>query len=279
MTLIRGLKNIAEVKIVNKKYRGLSLIYYVRILIFIISPIVLLLYQSFFDIYGNFTLDNYISYFSSNNYIIMTLNSFWTAFLITVLTLFISYPFAYFLTKTKYKEIILLLVTLPTWINLLLKSYAFIGLLAKNGSLGQIFNFSDRGILFTNPAFILVASYVEIPFMILPIFRAIDDIPDEYIIAGKDLGANSLQSFQKIILPLSMDGVFAGCQAVFIPSLSLFLITRIIGGNKVITLGTAVEEHYLVTQNWGMGATIGLVLIVIMFGVLGILNLRKKARQ
>ena len=114
--------------------------------------------------------------------------------------------------------------------------------------------------------------------MILPIFRSLDSIPNEYMIASEDLGASKWQTFRKVVLPLSMDGVIAGSQAVFIPSLSLFLITRIIGGNKIITLGTAVEEHYLVTQNWGMGATIGLVLIVLMFVVMSLLNLRKDNR-
>lgn len=259
----------------NRKYKALSSIYYLWILLFIIAPIATLLYQSFFDIYGSFTFANYISYFTSGNYVKMTLNSFLTAFLITITTLFLAYPFAYFLCSSKNKEIFLLLVTLPTWINLLLKAYAFIGLLSKQGTIAKFLGLASQGILFTNPAFVLVASYVELPFMILPIFRALDSIPKEYLIASEDLGASKWQTFTKIIFPLSMDGVIAGSQAVFIPSLSLFLITRIIGGNKIITLGTAVEEHYLVTQNWGMGATIGLVLIVLMFVVMSILNTRK----
>lgn len=257
-----------------KKYQKLTFIYYIWILVFIIAPIFLLLYQSFFDINGNFTFDNYIAYFSNKNYIIMTLNSFLTAFLITAFTLLWAYPFSYFLTKAKHKDLILLLVILPTWINLVLKAYAFIGLFNKNGAIVEFLGLASQGFLFTNPAFILVASYVELPFMILPIFRSIDSIPKEYIVASEDLGANRFQTFRKIILPLSKDGVIAGFQAVFIPSLSLFLITRIIGGNKIITLGTAVEQHYLVTQNWGMGSTIGLVLILIMFAVISVLNRR-----
>ncbi len=279
MNLIRGLRNILWERMMNRKYRGLSIIYYVWIVLFIIAPIGMLFYQSFFDIYGKFTLDNYIAYFVSGNYVRMTLNSFLTAFLITMTTLVLSYPFAYFLISSKNKEFYLLLVTLPTWINLLLKAYAFIGLLSKQGPIAQIFGMASRGFLFTNPAFVLVASYVELPFMILPIFRSLDSIPKEYLIASEDLGASKWQTFRKIILPLSMDGVIAGSQAVFIPSLSLFLITRIIGGNKIITLGTAVEEHYLVTQNWGMGATIGLVLIVLMFVVMSVLNTRKDNKR
>lgn len=261
-----------------KKYKGLSLIYYVWIFLFIIAPIGLLFFQSFKDIHGNFTLNNYRNYFQNSNYMLMTLNSFLTAFLITAVTLVFAYPFAYFLKNSKHKDFWLLLVTLPTWINLLLKAYAFIGLLNRNGEIAEFLGLASRGILFTNPAFILVASYVELPFMILPIFRALEAIPNQYVIASEDLGATKSQTFRRVILPLSMDGVMAGIQAVFIPSLSLFLITRIIGGNKIITLGTAVEQHYLITQNWGMGSTIGLVLIALMFIVMTILNMRKRGR-
>lgn len=255
-----------------KKYRALSLIYYIWILIFVIAPIGLLIYQSFFDINGDFGLSNYRAYFSNRNYMTMTLNSIVTAFLITGLSLILAYPFAYFLSKTKHKDLILLLVILPTWINLVLKAYAFIGLFSKNGVIAGFLGLASEGILFTRPAFIFVAAYVELPFMILPIFRAIEAIPREYEIAAADLGAGEFTTFRKVIFPLSMDGVIAGFQSVFIPSLSLFLLTRIIGGNKVITLGAAVEQNYLVTQNWGMGATIGLVLIAMMLLVLGLLN-------
>lgn len=117
-------------------------------------------------------------------------------------------------------------------------------------------------------SFIFVAAYIEIPFMVLPIFNAIDEIDGDLIKAGYDLGTTRLQNFSQIIFPLSMNGVRSGVQAVFIPSLSLFMLTRLIGGNRVITLGTAIEEHFLVTQNWGMGATIGMVLIITMFVVM-----------
>lgn len=100
--------------------------------------------------------------------------------------------------------------------------------------------------------------------MILPIFNALSDIDPLLTAASRDLGANSWQTLKKVIWPLSMPGVKAGIQAVFIPSLSLFMITRLIGGNRVITLGTAIEEHFLVTQNWAFGSTIGVILIVAM---------------
>lgn len=113
-----------------------------------------------------------------------------------------------------------------------------------------------------------VAAYIEIPFMVLPIYNALIEINPSLLNASKDLGATSWQTFRRIVFPLSMPGVKAGIQAVFIPSLSLFMITRLIGGNRVITLGTAIEEHFLTTQNWGMGSTIGVVLILAMFIVM-----------
>ena len=131
-------------------------------------------------------------------------------------------------------------------------------------------------ILFTDFSFIFVASYIEIPFMILPIFNALDDLDENIVNASKDLGANDWQTFTKVIFPLSLNGVRSGVQSVFIPSLSLFMLTRLIGGNRVITLGTAIEQHFLTTQNWGMGATIGVVLIAAMIATMW---LTKERRQ
>ena len=100
--------------------------------------------------------------------------------------------------------------------------------------------------------------------MILPIFNVLDDMDNNLINASYDLGANRWQTFRNVVFPLSMNGVRSGVQSVFIPSLSLFMLTRLIGGNRVITLGTAIEQHFLTTQNWGMGSTIGVVLIIAM---------------
>ncbi|CAM3219034.1 ABC transporter permease [Lactiplantibacillus plajomi] len=235
--------------------------------LFVIAPVILLVYQSFFDINGHFTLGNYQTYFSSNTYLMMTLNSVWYAFLITLATLVISYPTAYVLNATKHPQLWLLLIIMPTWINLLLKAYAFIGIFSQAGIANQFLQFiglAPQQILFTKFSFIFVAAYIQIPFMVLPIYNSISELNPSYVNASKDLGATSWQTFSKVIFPLTLPGVKAGVQAVFIPSLSLFMLTRLIGGNKVITLGTAIEEHFLTTMNWGMGSTIGVILIIAM---------------
>ena len=245
--------------------------YALWIILFVVAPLALIFYQSFFDINSHFTLANYQDYLTSPPYLKMTLNSVWYAALITVVTLVISYPTAYVLTQLQNRQFWLLIVILPTWINLLLKTYAFIGLFSRTGSINQFLRFVGLGshqLLFTDASFMLVAAYIEIPFMVLPIYNALIEINPSLLNASKDLGATSWQTFRRIVFPLSMPGVKAGIQAVFIPSLSLFMITRLIGGNRVITLGTAIEEHFLTTQNWGMGSTIGVVLILAMFIVM-----------
>ena len=245
--------------------------YALWIILFVVAPLALIFYQSFFDINSHFTLANYQDYLTSPTYLKMTLNSVWYAALITVVTLVISYPTAYVLTQLQNRQFWLLIVILPTWINLLLKTYAFIGLFSRTGSINLFLRFVGLGshqLLFTDASFMFVAAYIEIPFMVLPIYNALIEINPSLLNASKDLGATSWQTFRRIVFPLSMPGVKAGIQAVFIPSLSLFMITRLIGGNRVITLGTAIEEHFLTTQNWGMGSTIGVVLILAMFIVM-----------
>ena len=239
--------------------------YYLWLGLFVIAPVVLLVIQSFGNLSGHFTLKNYAAYFSSGTYLRMTFNSVFFAFIVTGITLLISYPMAYIMSRLKHAQFWLLLVILPTWVNLLLKAYAFIGLFSKTGTVNNFLTLIGVGphqLMFTNLSFLIVAAYIEIPFMIMPIFNSLIELDKSYINASRDLGATSWQTLTKVIFPMSMGGVKAGIQAVFIPTLSLFMITRLIGGNRVITLGTAIEEHFLVTQNWGMGSTIGVILIV-----------------
>ena len=256
-----------------------SVTYLLWLGLFVIAPVVMILWQSFFDIQGHFTLANYETFFSSWTYLRMSFNSILYAAIITLVTLVISYPTAYFLTRLKHKHLFLMLVVLPTWINLLLKAYTFMGIFGQQGGVNNFLTFIGIGpnqILFTDFSFIFVASYIEIPFMILPIFNALDDIDQNLIHTSRDLGANEWQTFLKVTLPLSLNGVRSGVQSVFIPSLSLFMLTRLIGGNRVITLGTAIEQHFLTTQNWGMGSTIGVILIIAMIATMWVTKERRK---
>ena len=250
--------------------------YFVWMLLFVVAPIVLVVYFSLFDLHGNFSFENYQNFFTSV-YLKLTLSSFWYAFIITAFTLLIAYPTAYWLTKTKHKQLWLLLIIIPSWINLLLKTYAFIGIFGVFGPINkffEMFGIGTKQILYTDFSFIFVSVYIFIPFMILPIFNSLDKMNPTLIDAARDLGSTTWTTFTKVIFPLTINGVKSGIQAVFIPSLSLFMITRLIAGNKVITLGTAIEQQFLVTQNWGMGSTIAVFLILFM-GIIMILTGQK----
>lgn len=263
----------------TKMRRWYSVPYFFWLVLFVIAPVLLIVYQSFFDMNGSFTFSNYQTYLASGKYLTMTLNSVVYAFFITILTLVISYPTAYFLTKLKHKDLWLLLIILPTWVNLLLKAYAFIGIFGVHGGINNflsLFGIAPKQILFTDFSFLVVATYIELPFMIMPIFNALEELNPSLVFASRDLGANSFETFRRVIFPLSLNGVKSGVQAVFIPSLSLFMLTRLIGGNRVITLGTAIEQHFLVTQNWGMGSTIGVILIIAMFIVMLLTGEKRK---
>jgi len=240
--------------------------YAVWIALFVIAPIALVVYYSLLDLHGQFTWQNYRTFFSAA-YLKMTLTSFWYAFLITLFTLLVAYPTAWLLTRTKHKRLWLVLIIIPSWINLLLKTYAFIGIFAMYGPISAVlgvFGMEPVQILFTDFSFIFVSVYIFIPFMILPIFNALDKLDPTLVDAARDLGASGWTTFRRVIFPLTIEGVKSGIQVTFIPALSLFMITRLIAGNQVVTLGTAIEQQFLVAQNWGMGSTIAVFLILFM---------------
>ncbi|KAA9005802.1 ABC transporter permease [Paenibacillus spiritus] len=255
------------------KKSGLYLFpYYLWILLFVIAPVLLIVYYSLFDLSGKLTLDNYVRFFTPV-YLKMALGSFWYAFLVTLFSLLVAYPAAYLLTRTKHKQLWLLLIILPTWINLLLKTYAFIGIFGTYGpinSLLDLVGIGEKQLLFTSSSFVFVSVYIFIPFMILPIFSSLEDLSPTLLQASRDLGASGWTTFRRVVFPLTTAGVRSGCMAVFIPALSLFMITRLIAGNRVITLGTAIEQHFLVTQDWGMGSTVAVFLIAVMALVMGL---------
>ncbi|SOB92006.1 ABC-type spermidine/putrescine transport system permease subunit I [Ureibacillus xyleni] len=262
------------------KQRGALFPYIIWIALFVIAPIALIVYYSMLDLSGNFTIANYKAFFSPV-YLKMTLTSFWYAFLITLFTLMIAYPTAYLLTKTKHKQLWLMLIIIPSWINLLLKTYAFIGIFGLYGPINaavEVFGFEPKQILFTDFSFIFVSVYIFIPFMIIPIFNSLDKLNPTLIYAARDLGASSFTTFLRVIFPLTIDGVKSGIQVTFIPALSLFMITRLIAGNQVITLGTAIEQQFLVSQNWGMGSTIAVFLILSMVVIMFLTGQKKGGR-
>lgn len=263
----------------NKKTKVMFAVpYFLWMFLFVVFPIMLILYYSFHDTSGNLTLANYKEFFGKS-YMWMTFYSFWYAFIITAICLILSYPLAFVISRSKYKGLLLLLIILPTWINILLKTYAFLGLFGKYGTVNSVLEFIGIGtqdLLFNSFSFVFVSVYIFLPFMLLPIYNSVSGINENIVNASYDLGANAKTTFLKVILPLSLEGVKTGIQVTFIPALSIFMITRLIAGNKIINLGTAIEEHFLVTQNVGLGSTIAVFLIFTMAIIMIFTNSKNK---
>jgi spermidine/putrescine transport system permease protein len=251
----------------ESRSRNLYLIPYgLWIVVFVVAPLILVFYYSMLDINGKWTLANYTRFFTPV-YLKMAIKSFWYALLITAVSLVVAYPAALAISRTRHKQLWLLLTVLPSWINLLLKAYAFIALFSAHGPVNAMLaalGVGPRQIMFTDFSFLFVAVYIFVPFMILPIFNSIEEISPSLIAAAHDMGASEWVTLRRVIFPLTANGVKSGCRAVFIPALSLFMITRLIAGNRIITLGTAIEQHFLVTQDWGMGSTIAVFLVIAM---------------
>lgn len=264
-----------------KKNKLFKFVYYTWLVLFVICPIFLVIIQSFLDVDGNFSLVNYQTFFSSV-YLKMTFNSFLYAFLITIICLILAYPLAFGLTKIKHQSLIIILIMIPSWFNLLLKTYAFMGIMGEHGIINQIsmlLSGDTHQLLFTIQGFLIVSVYMFLPFMVIPLYNGFKDINNNIIRAGYDLGATKWQVLWRIYLPLSKKSLYSAIQIVFIPTLSIFMITRLIAGNRIITLGTAIEQHFLTTGNWGLGSTIGTILIIILCISIFLLNTNFKSKK
>lgn len=236
------------------------------LILFSIIPFVLILILSLFDGNGHFTFANYGKVMDPL-YLKLIASSILNAAIITVASCVIVIPLTYLITLQKNRGLWLTIFLIPTWVNLLLKVYAFLGILGSDGIVNQIITalgFNKVNFLFDIKGFLLVTVYIYMPFMMLPLYNSIIKIPKNVVKAAKDLGAKEYEVFFKIVLPLCKNAIASGVILVFIPSLSIFMISRLVTGNKVMTLGTAIEQQFLVTGDWNLGSAIAIVLIIIM---------------
>lgn len=257
--------------------KSLAYPYLIWAAIFIVVPLFLIVYFSFFGDQG-FTLANYQKFFE-DYYIAAMAKSIWFAFISTVICLLLAYPLAMILASRDMsnKKIILLLVILPMWMNSLLRTYAWAYLLENNGVINSLLNamgIPSIKFLYGNGGVIFGMVYNFFPFMVLPIYNALVKIDHRLIEASYDLGANPLTTFRKVTLPLSMPGVITGLIMVFMPALTTFLITRLLGGGKVMLIGNIIEEQFTRTGDMGFGAAVSMLLMVIVLITLGIMSRR-----
>lgn len=217
-----------------------------------------------------FTLSNYTQLINPL-YIRILEKSVWIAGLTTLFCLILGYPFAFIVARlqNRYKNLLILLIIIPFWTSSLIRSYALIALLKAHGIINSIllyFGFIDLplSILFTNTAVLIGLIYNLLPFMILPILTNIERLDPLLIDAARDLGANRFTTFRKVIIPLTMPGIIAGCILVFLPAMTLFYIPDILGGAKSIYLGNLIQNQFLTAENWPLGAAVSIVLTLIL---------------
>lgn len=259
------------------KFRKLSYPYLVWMGIFILVPLFMILYYSL-SIKGvdGLTIANFKEFFGSINLVVL-LHSIKIAFITTIICLLIGYPTAYLISKAplKRRSIMLILIVLPMWMNFLLRTYAWMNILAKNGILNNFFRFlglSPKTMLYTQGAIVVGMVYNFLPFMILPIYTVLEKMDNSLVEAAKDLGANNFQTFVKVIFPMSLTGVITGVTMVFIPAISTFEISALLGGNKVNLIGNVIENQFRVIGDWNYGSAISMVLMVIIFVTMLVTN-------
>ncbi len=254
-------------KLVDKPYILWSVL-------FIIAPLIMVFYYAFTDTTGAFSFS---SIKAIPAYTSTVLLSVIYGVIASAICLLIGYPFAYLLTKTKLstQSMMVLLVMLPMWMNFLIRTYSWMTILGDSGivntALGAI-GLGSAKLINTGGAVVLGMIYNFLPYMILPIYSVISKMDNSLIEAAQDLGSTKAQIFRKVIMPLSLPGVISGITMVFVPCVSTFYITQKLGGGQVVLIGDIIETQFQTANNYHLGASLSLVLMVLIILCLGIMN-------
>lgn len=261
------MKNSLSKKLVDKPYILWSVL-------FIIAPLIMVVYYAFTDSTGAFSLD---SIKAIPEYTSTILLSILYGIAATAICLVIAYPFAYFLSKLKFstQSIMVLLVMLPMWMNFLIRTYSWMTILGDTGIINTVLNalgLVSLKLINTGGAVILGMVYNFLPYMILPIYSVLSKMDNSLIEAAQDLGSNRFQIIKKVIMPLSLPGVLSGITMVFVPCVSTFYITQKLGGGQIVLIGDIIETQFQSANNYHLGASLSLVLMVLILLCLGIMN-------
>ena len=249
--------------------------------VFFVVPIALILVASFFNKgnaaginYASPTISNFTKFFDMR-YLKIIMDSFWISLWTTIICLLLAYPFAYTIAKSKkkYRSVLMMLIMLPFWTNSLVRTYAFIILLRTEGIINTyLINFhiinTPLKLLYNEGAVLLGMVYTMFPFMVLPLYSAIEKLDFSLLEAASDLGAKPYKTFLKITLPLTKGGIFSGCLLVFVPTLGLFFIPDLMGGSKITLLSNLIKNQFLSSRNWPFGSAISIILMLFMFVIM-----------
>ena len=256
-----------------RQFKSMAYPYIVWIAAMIVVPMLMILMYDF-TVKGNdvttfrFACENFGRFFSDAIFVEVLKRSLFIAVVTTIICIILGYPAAYIIAQVqgKKKMILVLLITLPMWINMLVRTYAWMGILQDDGILSTILSFFgiEVKMLHTSFAVILGMVYNFIPFMILQIHTSLTKMDKSLIEAASDLGADRLQCFLRVTLPLSLPGVISGITLVFLPAVSSFFIPKLLGGGQFVLIGNVIESQFLTSGNWNFGSAISLIMAVII---------------
>ena len=257
------------------KIRLTLLPYLIWSAVFVIIPLMLVIIFAFSTPEGNFTFNNIILV---GKYSYVFLKSIVLGLVSTIVCLCIGYPMAYFISKikAKYQNVVIMLLMIPMWTSFLLRTYSWMTILEYNGLINKFLSsvgISKINMINTPGAIVLGMVYNFLPYMILPIYTILAKMDEKVIEAAQDLGANNLKVFWKVIFPLSIPGVVSGFTMVFVPSVSTFIISKMLGGGSIFVIGDLIEMQFLGnTYNPYLGSAISLVLMLMIVICMGIMN-------
>lgn len=257
----------------SKKSTYLSVPYFLWAIIFTAVPLLLVfVFAVMEEVDGTyiFTTEHIKYLFQSKEVILLALGrSLKLSAITTILCLILGYPMAYILanSKSRFKGILTTLIILPMWMNFLVRTYSLLTLLERNGLINQFLNLiglPGGDFLYNETAIVIGMVYNYLPFMILPIHSVLSKMDKRLIEAAEDLGANKKRVFTKVIFPLSLGGVISGIELVFIPSITTFALSQILGGGKALLIGDMIEMQFGKANNWGFGALLSVIVIAIV---------------
>jgi len=264
------------------KMKRLSYPYILWMAIFIVIPLMLVVVFSLTVGEDNgiaslkFSLEHFERFFDAKYLNILGI-SLGLALKATLLTLVVGYPMAMIIAGAngKKRNILIFLLVIPMWMNFLLRTYAWLSLLGRNGIINHIIKllgFKPLNLIYNDGAVLMGMVYNFLPFMILPIYSVLIKLDRSLIEAAEDLGANKLKVFRKIILPLSMPGVVSGITMVFMPAMSTFVISRLLGGGQYLLIGNLIEQEFLWVGDWHFGSAISVVMIILILITMALTN-------
>ena len=248
--------------------------YVAWISVMIVVPMLLIVLYAFTES-GNdvltfrFTLDNFVRFVTDRVFLAVLWRSLYIALITTLICMLLGYPIAYVISHMTERgnTVMILLITMPTWVNMLVRTYAWMGILQDEGVLNSFLSFFGLGpvpMIHTSFAVILGMVYNFIPFMILQIHTSLDKMDKNLLNAANDLGANRVQTFLRVTLPLSLPGVISGITLVFLPAVSSFFIPKLLGGGQYVLVGNVIESQFLTSGDWNFGSAISMIMAIII---------------